>query len=192
MSIKELKNKIKLKNAAGFTLLETLVAVVVLVFAFLGPVTLSTFSIRSAGLSEHQLVAAYLAQEAMEYVRNKRDSNDLNGDDWVTGLNQCWSGPGCCVDVYQNRIENFNNDFCNNGGPIKFDNTIGVYNYSIGVNTPFTRKIKVVQPGTGCYPGPPQFQCDFMPVAVTVSWQERFVGSQSLTLAENLLNWPKR
>src|SRR3989338_10664612 len=77
-------NKLKLKKA--FTLIETLVAVTILSAAVAGPMALSIKSIGSAAVSQDQLVAFYLGQEVMEYVRNVRDTNLIGGNNWLKGL----------------------------------------------------------------------------------------------------------
>jgi len=84
MKIKNFKFSAKGRSASGgkkcgFTLLETLAAVSVLTFAIVGPLTLAYYSIRSSSVSQNQLTAFYLAQEAIEYIKNLRDNNALTG-----------------------------------------------------------------------------------------------------------------
>jgi len=52
----------KSRRKKGFTLLETFVALSILTFVVIGPLTLASYSIRSASLSQNQLTAFYLAQ----------------------------------------------------------------------------------------------------------------------------------
>lgn len=68
----------------GFTLIEVVVAVVIT-----GIVIASVFSLIQGTVADHhfaasQLQAAYLAQQAIEEVRNQRDINWLTGNPWNT------------------------------------------------------------------------------------------------------------
>lgn len=83
---------------AGFTLIETLVAIMVLLIALAGPLTLAQQSLQSASISADQITAFYLAQDAMEYVRNVRDTNLINGNGWMDGLNSCFQN-FCSIDT---------------------------------------------------------------------------------------------
>lgn len=84
----------------GFSLIETLVAVVILVSAVVGPLTLAQRSIRSAVYARDQVVATFLAEEAIEYIRSIRDGNEHKRNNWLNGLEQC-VGKVCMVDVTQ-------------------------------------------------------------------------------------------
>lgn len=87
----------------GFTLVETLIAIAVLSLAVTGPMTIAQKSISSAIYARDQITAYYLAQDAIEYVRNVRDTNRLknnNGEvvDWLDGLSEC-EGAGCVINT---------------------------------------------------------------------------------------------
>lgn len=73
--------------AAGFTILETLVAISILVLALTAPLVIVSQALKSSYFSRDQITAYYLAQEAIEYIRNKRDNQGLNAsataDDWA-------------------------------------------------------------------------------------------------------------
>ena len=63
----------------GFTLIETLVALVLITIA-MGPVfLLTTSTINVSKRIEHNLIAANLSQEGVEVIRNIRDTNWYNG-----------------------------------------------------------------------------------------------------------------
>ena len=62
---------------AGFTLIETLVAVSLLSVAIVAPMSLTTKSLAAAYYARDQIVAFHLAQEAVETVRHFRDNNIL-------------------------------------------------------------------------------------------------------------------
>ncbi len=70
----------------GQGLLETTVAVGVVVTALVGSITLVAFSLRSTTSTINRLIAQNLAWEAIEVAVNLRDSNYLAGDPYDTVL----------------------------------------------------------------------------------------------------------
>src|SRR3989344_7536362 len=71
--------KFALCGQRGFTLIETLVALVLITVA-MGPVfILATSSVNVASRIEHNLIASNLAQEGIEVIRNIRDTNWTGG-----------------------------------------------------------------------------------------------------------------
>src|SRR3989338_10642757 len=67
-----------MNNKNGFTLIEAMVALVLITVA-MGPVLiLATSAINVASRIEHNLIASNLAQEGIEVIRNIRDTNWLN------------------------------------------------------------------------------------------------------------------
>jgi prepilin-type N-terminal cleavage/methylation domain-containing protein len=71
-----------LKQARGFTLVETLVAVLLLTVAIAGPLTIISKSLITALVAKDQVTAFFLAQDAVEYVRFVRDTNKLQDSAW--------------------------------------------------------------------------------------------------------------
>lgn len=71
----------------GFTILETLVAISILVLALTAPLAIVAQALRSSYYARDQVTAYYLAQEAIEFLRNKRDNAGLqasaNADTWT-------------------------------------------------------------------------------------------------------------
>jgi prepilin-type N-terminal cleavage/methylation domain-containing protein len=57
----------------GFTLVEALVAIAIVSIAIAGPMYAANRAIVAAQIANSQFVAAYLAQEGIEYVRSMRD-----------------------------------------------------------------------------------------------------------------------
>jgi prepilin-type N-terminal cleavage/methylation domain-containing protein len=61
----------------GFTLVETLVAITILLLAITGTMTTAQKGLQSAQYANEQVTAVFLAQEAIEAVRQYRDSQAL-------------------------------------------------------------------------------------------------------------------
>jgi len=170
----------------GFTLLETLVALSVLTSAILGPLSLAAYSIRSAGSSQNQFTAFYLAQEAMEYVRNRRDSNALqNKSNWLDGLVPfagaiCENENGCYIDPTLSDSNPSSITSCQTSGcpKLRYNAAAGIYSYnSADPETIFTSKVKLTW--VSAYEEK---------IEVTISWQDRGVF-RSFTFEEDILDW---
>lgn len=94
----------KEKKQAGFTLIETLVAITILMISIAGPLTVAHKGLTSALYARDQMIASYLAQDAIEYIKNFRDNNILAGDasiPWNKGFSGCTKAAPCIVDTYQ-------------------------------------------------------------------------------------------
>lgn len=77
-------SKLKL---GGFTLVEALVAIAILITAVVGPISLIGDATHKLYYSRDRLIALNLAQEGIEVARQKRDSNMLGGVvAWNNGL----------------------------------------------------------------------------------------------------------
>lgn len=90
--------KYTLKKSDGFTLVETLVAIAVLMIGVAGPLAVASRGLNAALYSRDQMTATFLAQETMEYVKNIRDNNLENGSPWLQGLDaspNCAGGATC-------------------------------------------------------------------------------------------------
>ncbi len=80
------------KLVCGFTLVETLVAISILSLSIVATFTAVQNGLQTSNLAKDQITAFYLAQEAMEYIKNIRDQNALktivNGTttNWLSGL----------------------------------------------------------------------------------------------------------
>lgn len=93
----------------GFTMIETLVAVFILMLAITGPLYFVSQSLQSAYYARDQVTAFYLTQESVELVKNIRDTNALTAscDEaqyWlscnahtVDDLTACTGAYGCVV-----------------------------------------------------------------------------------------------
>lgn len=91
----------------GFTIVETLVAITVLMIAISGPLTVSFRALNAAVASRDQMTASFLAQEGMEYVRNVKDNNYINGADegWLQSIGECAPSSMCNLDTVTNTLK---------------------------------------------------------------------------------------
>lgn len=80
----------------GFTLLETLVAISILLIAVVGPMSIIGRSLPQSAYARDHAIAVNLAQEGIEAIRQKRDSNMLN--DW-NGTTTAWDN-GIVTNTY--------------------------------------------------------------------------------------------
>jgi len=173
----------------GFTLIETLVAISVLLIAVVGPLTLATRSLFSALVARDQLTASYLAQDAVEYIRYKRDNNFLAGEPWLNGdLSDCVAPKMCRVETERNQIKDCDED---SGGVCKnltYDEKEDTYGY----RSVSTEEGEEVRPTTfnrtvTLYPAVDNPNNEYI-IDVTVSWH---TGSfeNSFTTKEHIYNW---
>lgn len=73
----------------GLTIVESLVAISILMIAVLGPLVVVSQAFKISFFARDQMTAFYLAQESIEYVRNARDRNSLTQEDpadWLDGI----------------------------------------------------------------------------------------------------------
>src|SRR3989344_7463657 len=83
----------------GFTIVESLVAITILVLVVTGVTSAVQTSLSSYIFSKNQIIAFYLAQEGFEQIRNMRDENGIKDrsspTNWLSGLNLCFDVNGC-------------------------------------------------------------------------------------------------
>lgn len=72
--------KLKSHRQAGQTLFETMVAAMVLVMGIAAAVALAVFSIGASSTVSKQLIAVGMAREAIEVIKNMRDTNWLQAN----------------------------------------------------------------------------------------------------------------
>jgi len=91
-------SKLPRHQQQGYTLIETLVAITMIVFATVGPLVLAGKSLGESYYARDQIIAYYLAQEGMEMVRAARDTE---GATWLSNpqVRNCTNGNTCDVDA---------------------------------------------------------------------------------------------
>lgn len=126
-------------RTSGFTIVETLVAITVLMIAIAGPLVVATRGLSSALASKDQMIASYLAQESMETIKNRRDNNLAEGLLWSDGMDACGSfGTACDAGA----IYGFKSCAISSsvpGCPITFDVNTGYNTDGMGSHTIFFR-----------------------------------------------------
>jgi len=156
---------VKMKKR-GFTLLEVILAIFVIMVGIAGTLGIIQQGISYTQLSSSRLAANYLAQEGIEIVRNIRDANWLKMSTWSDGIpSGDWEA--------DYKTQNLTRSYA--GTPLNIDSN-GFYSYFSGSPTKFKRKITVAK------------DTDILKISVQVEWQERGRNNQ-VTVQENLYNW---
>jgi len=158
---------IKMKN--GFTMLELLGAILVILIGVLTAYGVVQNIITYTIDSSDRIIAAYLAKEGVEIVRNIRDTNWVeNNPNWDDGL----AAGDWEVDYNTTGIisDTYDGDF------LKVDGN-GFYNYSTGELTKFQRRIGITP-----------FGDDEIKIVVEVLWSKRG-QSRNITVQENIYDW---
>ncbi len=196
------------KNLSGQGLMEVIVAIAIITTGITGTVTLTYSNLRSNETSINQIIAANLAREGIEVVRNIRDENWLQGsvnNTWLTGLKNINSEQ----DDFDGNID-FNKttkrwtlDLTKDGisaGRLYLDSD-GVYNHTSGTITPYWRNVEVrvilcqfknnknnIVVVNGNCQAYGAWNAVGIKVISTVQWQEKG-QTKTYRLEENLYNW---
>lgn len=84
------------KHQKGFTLIETLFAILLFSASLVALMTVAGKGISATSTAQQQITAHYLAQEGLETARNVRDVNNVLKIAWDTGIDACVDSP-CMV-----------------------------------------------------------------------------------------------
>lgn len=146
----------------GFTLVETLVAITILLLVITGPLTISMATARSTDFASEQVVAFFLAQEGVELAQKARDeimlpgvasevnhwgdfADDATGADYV----DCFESDGCGLEINTNVNGTLKVPVdCNGGACRLYYSSDGAvrsrYTHTSmnNIQTPYTRTIK--------------------------------------------------
>jgi hypothetical protein len=154
-------------NKNAFTVLEIIIAIFILNLAVFGTFILIQQTLIGASLNQLQLIAYYLGQEGTEIVRNIRDINWLQREEWTTGLAV---GLGWQEADYQSTAL-----ATSQSRNLKIDSS-GFYNYSSGSDTVFKRRIRVIPVS------------DYLQIEIIVEWTDRG-KDYSVEVIDYLYNW---
>src|SRR3989339_772477 len=76
----------RLKNQEGLGILEMIIALAVIITGVLSGFVLAISNFNAINSSHNRLIAFNLAREAVEVIRNKRDTNWISGQPWSDGF----------------------------------------------------------------------------------------------------------
>ena len=174
------------KLNTGFTLVETLVAISIFSISILGMMSVLGSSIANTNYAKRKVVATYLAQEGIEYIRNMRDTAVLytnNGNGWTNDFKAKAKIASC---------KNDTNQACGIVKPLPFDvkicsslsgcklyiNNGGYDTVSSGIDSGFFRKFwaEEITPN------------EEIKIFSKVEWKQGS-GDYNITFSENLFNW---
>lgn len=169
---------LNVKMNKGFTILELLIAILVITIGVLGSYSVTQQILVTTISSTHRLTAAYLGKEGIEIVRNIRDTNWINGDSFSAGLvanggfDGCNAGYFCEADYNDASLASVADSTA--ARELMLDN---FYSYDSGLNSIYKRKITITPEGA-----------DKLKVSVEVEWRERS-NTHTVTIQENLYDW---
>ena len=154
----------------GFSLIETIVAISIILIGIVGLYALIPYYIRVVAVNADRFVSSQLASEGIEFVRNIRDNNSLLGNDWEEGLDNCFL-VGCQMAYNDAGLFNYT------GAQLRTDDS-GFYKYDGGTTvTKYKRKITITSSDS--------FSTD-MNVVVEISG---LIGGATFQASETLYNW---
>lgn len=200
--------KLRIQKDQAFTIVETLVAISILMVSITGPLVIISQALKISFFARDQITAIYLAQEAIEYVRNVRDRNSLveslntspNPDNWLLNMtssptgspevNPLIAGFGATPSAKYNLFKtNSSYDLRRCSTPIcpriKLHLTTGMYGQNTALltkNSIYRREITFQKA-----PGDDTARQEVL-VQVVVTWTQ-VGGTYTFKLHEHLTNW---
>lgn len=153
----------------GQLLIESGIAISILVVGLLGILGLLSRSLSLNNVVSSQYIASNLAAEGIEVVKNLLDANVIQfksawNDGFSSGSFEVeYNTINLPLNTYQDRF-------------LSFDPSTHTYNYGTGQLTPYKRDIEIINNG------------DEIQVNSIVSWQIRG-GSYSINLEDHFFNW---
>ncbi len=171
-----------MKNG-GFTIVESLVAISILVLVITGTASAIQTGISSYIFSKNQVISFYLAQEGFEQIRNMRDENSLQSRNWLTGISAnssdpCYFGNACTVDPVNSNVPTRCPSGPGSCPTLRQDASTGFFGYTLTwPNTIFRREIVLTQ-----------INANEISILVTIDWSKGLVSRQ-FRARENILNW---
>ena len=182
-------------SRSGFTLIETLIAVLILTLSIGGLLSLAAGGLYSVRYSRNQIVANNLLQESLEYIRNTRDTALLQGNSFLQwqdimmvdsngagSSDGCFGTSGCILNPYS---ASPNIKQCLGTCPYilyypdnQFYGYDAIYPFtaiSASYQTSFIRTIKMEGSGSGS---------ETVTVIATMSWLN---GSNTKTLSQTII-----
>ena len=177
--IKEISNILinKSSSRAGFTLVETLVSLVILSFGLIPTLSVIVSSVNISRIVRNNLISAGLTQEGIEVIRSLRDANWFRSSpNFHDGLIGTWR-----VDWNTNWTTNLLQAVTPETNPfINFDPATGLYTYTSGFPTIFKRLVTVSLTANTC-------NCELVVIS-EVTWSD-FHRTRTIRAESHLFNW---
>ena len=176
---------------AGFTLIETLAAILLISVAIVAPMGLTVESIEGAYYARDQITASNLAQEGIEAVRSVRDANILTTalgtqTDLFHGIPtaHAFEVDGTQIMPANVIIDNSCNSGCQS---LSTNGTLYGYPSDSGFTQPtiFTRTMTAAPVAGATIGGIVQE----IQITSTVTWKTAAYKTETVTLTEDLYNW---
>ncbi len=187
IKLKSKNEKVK-TSRAGFTLVETIVAVGVISVGFVGTLVILSRSSSQADILKDRIIAAHLAEEGIEVVRNIRDSNWLEpSSGWRDGLADT-ANAIVSYDSESLTIEPDSAKWCLTYVLIETD---GFYKYkhAISCNTTFKRHIVLTTKTMESYPWESDpAKLEYLEIKSVVTWEEKG-QTKTITAIDNFYDW---
>lgn len=172
------------KRDKGFTLLESIVAIAILLLSITAATTAVQTALSSSIFAKHQVISFFLAQEAVEYIKNARDNNILQGQNWLNGYassgSPCFFGNVCIVDA---TLSSGAFSICSSGAgtcPLLRQSSSAPYLYGYNVAwsaTGYRREIVLSQ-----------INANEITATINVTFTKGTV-SKTITVRESIFNW---
>ena len=172
----------KLKICQGFTLVEAIVAMGVIAVGFTGSLVLLSKSTSQANSLKDRVIAAHLAEEGIELIRNIRDTNWLNPGNpgWRSGLNDTNNG---LVNYDESFMTNNSdqNSWCLNWNGTHYKHAAAP-NYIC--NTSFKRHMELATKSETISGQ----NVDYLEIKSVVEWREKSFN-RNITVVDHLYDW---
>lgn len=179
MKIKRYKKQDTKNNKRGFTILETLFAIFILIMSITGPMVFAQSGLRASFQSRDQITAFYLAQDAIETIKNIRDNNLLDNNGWLDGLDTvCVGTTPCAIDTTDNPPSI---SACVGGDcpPLETFTSNPKYGYGGGDDSRFTRTTYINKISA--------YEAE---IIVEVEWTSAVaLGTNRIVVQENIYDW---
>lgn len=180
----------KIKNR-GFTIIETLVAIFILLISTTGPLTFAQSGLRSSFLARDQITAFYLAQDSIETLKNIKDNTSLYNRTrsssekipWLFDFGVC--SPNALGETIACNFDDENVDSCDTTTgcltPLYFDSDTKKFSItagSKGIPSKYIRTIYVTE----------LLDSREAQIIVKVEWDSNFFATKRIIIQENIYN----
>jgi len=174
----------------GFTMLESIVAIMILSLSISGAFSAVQQSLSQSIIAKDEIKAFYLAQEAVEIIRNKRDTNQLSilnsgSGNWLDGIaalstDPCYFGKVCKIDATSNPPAMINCGTAWNSCENLRQSPAYLYGYSNASwpATNFKREIQIES-----------INANEISVTVRITWTKGSIITKEFKVKTNLFKW---